>query len=356
MAWLALHGVPVRGFRSDASLTWEDERTTLVLPPRRPRHLARLLSRPRRLAWVVGLALLKRLTRRIVEEQRWELTLGDLRHPLLPGDFTSAFLVPFFAANWGASSAVIRGFPVYDVVRVLPKSVALAYDIAGGSSAYVAAVTGALTGVAIRTGCPVTALRRAAEGIEVISPMGVERFDRVVLALPGQRAAPLLEDWPDWQEAIGRVRTFPTHIVIHSDPAFMPEDPRDWCLINQFHRDGEAFLTEWCGWVERLPVFRTWLPAGRPMPRGVHYAGRFEHLVVSPDSPALHARLAALQGSGGLYAAGMYVTDVDIHESALASALEVASALAPDSAGLLAWREAIAAGRLPEVREEGGRR
>jgi predicted NAD/FAD-binding protein len=129
----------------------------------------------------------------------------------------------------------------------------------------------------------------------------------------------------------------------------MPADPRDWCLINQFHRDGEAFLTEWCGWLERRPVFRTWLPAGRPLPKDVHYARPFEHLVVTPASPAMQQRLATLQGTGGLYAAGMYVTEVDIHESALQSALDVAAALAPESAGVRAYRAAIAEARMPEI-------
>ncbi len=353
MAWLALHGVPVRSFHSDASLTWEAEGTTFVLPPRSLRHVARLLLNPRKLPYLVGLALFKELTRKIVEEERWELTLAEYTHPLLPKDFASGFLQPFFGANWGASSAVIGGFPICDVVGVLPKGVTVAYDVHGGTTAYVASVTAALTGVEVRTACPVTALRPVQSstraGVEVTSSAGVERFDRVILALPGQHAVALLDGWPEWRAAIEPVRTFPTHIVIHSDPAYMPADPRDWCLINQFHRDGEAFLTEWCGWLERRPVFRTWLPDGRPMPADVHYARPFEHLIVTPASIAMQKRIATLQGTGGLYAAGMYVTEVDIHESALASALDVAAAIAPDSAGVRDYRAAIAGDRLPVI-------
>ncbi|MDP2312961.1 MAG: FAD-dependent oxidoreductase [Pseudomonadota bacterium] len=349
MAWLALHGVPVRRFNSDASLTWEAEGATFVLPPRSLRHVARLLGNPRKLPYLVGLALFKHLTRKIVEEDRWEPTLAEFTHPLLPKDFASGFLQPFFGASWGASSSVIGGFPICDVVRVLPKGVAVAYDVHGGTSAYVAAVTAALTGVEVRTACPVTALRPDGSGVQVTSAAGVERFDRVVLALPGQHAVALLDEWPEWRAVTGQVRTFPTHIVIHSDPAYMPADPRDWCVVNQFHRDGEAFLTEWCGWLERRPVFRTWLPEGRPMPANVHYAGQFDHLVVTPSSIAMQKRIASLQGTGGLYAAGMYVTEVDIHESALASALDVVAAIAPDSAGVRDYRAAIAGGRMPAI-------
>lgn len=352
MAWLAIHGVPVRSFRSDISLTWEAEGTTLVLPPGSLRHVARLLVNPRKLPYIIGLARFKELTRSIVEAERWDLTLAEYSHPWLPRDFASGFLQPFFAANWGATSAVIGGFPVYDVVRVLPKGVALAYDIHGGTSAYVAALTAALTGVEVRPACPVTALRPDGDGIAITSPFGTERFDRVILALPGQHAAPLLGAWPEWQAVVGQVGAFPTHIVIHSDSSYMPVDPRDWCLINQFHRDGEAFVTEWCGWVERRPVFRTWLPEGRRMPEAVHDSRRFGHLIVTPASLAMHQRIAALQGAGGLYTAGMYVTDVDIHESALSSALDVAGAIAPHSAGVRDYRAAIAADRMPEIRPQ----
>ena len=354
MAWLALHGVGVRSFRSEISLTWEAEGTTLVLPPRGPAHVLRMLANPRKLPYLFGLALFTHLARGIVADESWEQTLAEYQHPLLPRDFTSAFLQPFFGANWGASSAVIGTFPTYDVARVLSKGISDVYDVQDGTAAYVAAVVAALVGVEVRLACPVTALRPAGDGVEVTSAAGVERFDRVVLALPGQHAAGLLDAWPAWQAAIGQVRTFPTHIVIHSDPAYMPADSADWCVINQFHRDGEAFITEWCGMIERRPVFRTWLPEGRPMPATVHFAERFEHLIVTPGSLAMQGQIAALQGTGGLYAAGMYVTEVDIHESALASALEVAAAIAPDSAGVRAFRLAIAEERMPAVERVGG--
>lgn len=349
MAWLALHGVAVRTFQSSISLTWEADGVTLVLPPRGPRDLAALLANPGRLGVMLGLGMFQRDTRRIVAAQDWAPTLSSWRHPLVPASFTRGFLQPFFAANWGATADVMGEFPTYDVARVLARWVTYAYDVAAGASAYVEAVRAALGGVVVRTGCPVIGLRPSPTGVQVRTPEGEEPFERVILALPAQHAAPLLGDWPEWQQALGRVRTFPAHIVIHSDPSYMPADPRDWCVINQFHRDGDAFSTEWCGWAERQPVFRTWLPAGRPLPAAVHLEQRFQHLVVTPDTPALQSALAQLQGTGGLYAAGMYVTEVDIHESALASAMGVVGRIAPQSAGLRELQAAIAEDLLPSI-------
>jgi predicted NAD/FAD-binding protein len=350
MAWLALHGVTVRSFHSNISVTWEAEGETFVLPPRRAHHFLRLARNPRKVPYFAGMAAFKWLVRDVLAEERWAPTLASYTHPLLPKDFVSGFLQPFFASNWGASSQVIGGFPIYDVARVLPKAAAaVAYDVRGGTSAYVAAVRAGLARCEVRTACPVTGLRPVDGGVEVTSASGVEVFERVILALPAQNAAPLLGAWPEWQAVLGQVRTFPAHIVIHSDPSYMPADRRDWCIINQFHRGGEAFGTEWCGWLERRPVFRTWLPAGRPMPKNVHAVRRFEHLIVTPESLAMQRTIAALQGTSGLYAAGMYVTEVDIHESALASALDVAASVAPGSTAVRDYRAAIAEGRMPAI-------
>ena len=95
---------------------------------------------------------------------------------------------------------------------------------------------------------------------------------------------------------------------------------------------------------------RRGVPKGREMPKNAHFSKHFEHLVVTPESHARQERVAAAQGTHGLWAAGMYVTEVDIHESSLASALGVAEAIAPQAKRVLEFRSAISAARMPEVR------
>jgi hypothetical protein len=72
------------------------------------------------------------------------------------------------------------------------------------------------------------------------------------------------------------------------------------------------------------------------------YAQReFRHLVIAKQTPARQRRLEELQGTGRIWLAGMYVTDVDDHESALLSAIRVAESLAPASPTLARLRAAL---------------
>jgi predicted NAD/FAD-binding protein len=100
-------------------------------------------------------------------------------------------------------------------------------------------------------------------------------------------------------------------------------------------------MTEWSGHLEKIPVFRSWVPPGTREPTKVQARRAFRHLVVTPRHPDIQRRLEALQGAAGVWLAGMYVTDVDDHESALLSAIRVATALAPRSPTLARLRAAM---------------
>jgi predicted NAD/FAD-binding protein len=124
----------------------------------------------------------------------------------------------------------------------------------------------------------------------------------------------------------------------------MPAARRDWSVINHLFQPEALAMTEWSGHLERRPVFRSWVPAGTREPASVHARRDFRHLVVTPQHADLQRRLEEHQGQSGVWLAGMYVTDVDDHESALLSALRVATALAPRSPTLQRLRAATPPG------------
>jgi predicted NAD/FAD-binding protein len=69
---------------------------------------------------------------------------------------------------------------------------------------------------------------------------------------------------------------------------------------------------------------------------------RFKHpLITRPAIEAARA-LAPLQGRGGLYFSGQYTTGMDLQESAVWSAMQVAQALAPHSRTLRALQARLA--------------
>jgi predicted NAD/FAD-binding protein len=246
------------------------------------------------------------------------------------------FIYPFVAASWGAPLDVMPDFPAYDVLKVLRGAKGRSegfYEFDGGSSVYVAAIVRELHTATLRTSTPVTALVREGDRWRVADASGrTEHFDRVVVATDARQAHALLATVPQAREhadTVGRFRYFDTRIVIHRDTSWMPPSREDWCTVNFGVEGKHVWSTEWSGWREREPVFRTWMPPHRALPADVVHDQKFEHLVVTRESPSLQRKVAELQGREGLYLAGMYTTDVDDHESSLLSAARVGRMLAP---------------------------
>ncbi|MCO4774153.1 MAG: FAD-dependent oxidoreductase, partial [Deltaproteobacteria bacterium] len=236
---------------------------------------------------------------------------------------------------------MMRHFPAYDVLKVMMRGKGTApawWEPAGGISGYVRAMLDELGGVDLRVSTPVEEIRREGASLVVSAGDTSERYDRVVVATASGPAATLLqgvEGAGELAEACAAFHSFPTTIAIHRDEEWMPESRGDWSAINVRIEGETVWMTEWAGQRQNRPVFRTWLPEGRPRPQDILHEQSFEHLVVSPATPALQRLIAEHQGDGGIYLAGMYVTDVDTHNSAVGSAVAVASHLAPGSPNLV---------------------
>ena len=109
----------------------------------------------------------------------------------------------------------------------------------------------------------------------------------------------------------------------------MPRWRRHWCNANfDLTLDARPRTTIWSGRATGLPVFRTWLRPGEDPPPSTSHLAEYRHVAMVPEHLHRQARIAALQGDGGVWAAGMYTAGVDNHESALRSALRVAERLA----------------------------
>ena len=136
------------------------------------------------------------------------------------------------------------------------------------------------------------------------------------------------------QAAIAGFRHFETEIVVHGDPSLMPPNRKDWGHNNLFFDREVAWMSDWQGLRAGVHVIRTWLPKGRPLPQPLYGRRSFRHLIMTPENAVLQRRIAALQGVGGLWVTGMYVVDIDNHESALLSAVVPPRGLAPEGKNL----------------------
>lgn len=120
----------------------------------------------------------------------------------------------------------------------------------------------------------------------------------------------------------------------------MPHDRQNWSVANIFFDGEKSTLTTYKSWHSSTPVFRSWImhkenPIGYPLPEPLYAIREYYHAKVNPTYFKSQRALQALQGKHNLWIAGLYMHDVDSHDSALISAISIAKLLAPQAERLL---------------------
>jgi hypothetical protein len=340
LALLRLLEVPVGARRANLHFEGVESGLRVSLPPRTLAGAYRLLSSPRALRYLGHYLrfLIGRHALFAASDTSTSLDAYALARRF-PEDFRREMLYPFLGASWGMADSVIPEVSAYSILKVMQPEGRF-FLVEGGVGRYIARLTAALQGVELRPGTPITALRRQGALIEVVDGEGQARgFDRVVVATESPAAAALLRGLGGAEAmaaALGRFRACDDYIVVHSDRRWMPRDPGDWSVVNVRHEGHRSVLTEWCGMDLGAPVFRSFSAREPVVADHVHRVEAYKHPIVTPEHYAVQRELAALQGRGGVWAAGLYTRDVDNHESALTSAMNVARALSPASRQLRA--------------------
>jgi len=275
-----------------------------------------------------------------------DMTIDDLIAALGLGDgFRRHYLLPICGAIWSTPASEVGAFPARTLVRFFRNHALMSaggqhqwWTVQGGSIEYVRRLEARLrlTGVEMRTGCPVTAVRRTEDGVRVATPGAEpEHFDEVILACHSDQALRLLEDADATERsALSAIRYQCNRAVLHRDDSQMPARRRCWSSwVYQSERQGADTAVGVTYWMNRLqgipesdPLFVTLNPA-REIPQQLIYdEAIFEHPVF--DRAALHAqeRIAALQGQRNTWFAGAWLRH-GFHEDGFASAVRIARSL-----------------------------
>jgi predicted NAD/FAD-binding protein len=149
-------------------------------------------------------------------------------------------LVPMTAAIWSADPARVLDFPALSLLRFFENHGLLSLRdrprwrvVEGGSARYVEALTAPFRD-RIHLRCPVRSVRRAGDGVELVTGDGARRrFDEVVLATHADQALALLADpSPAERAVLGALRTQPNEVVLHTDVRLLPRRRRAWASWN----------------------------------------------------------------------------------------------------------------------------
>ncbi|HEX5616873.1 MAG TPA: hypothetical protein VFX51_00550, partial [Solirubrobacteraceae bacterium] len=176
---------------------------------------------------------------------------------------------------------------------------------------------------------------------------GPYRF--VVLNAPPRVGRELLRTLPafaDVTELLDVYRYFDSRLLIHTDPAYMHRDHSNWAAYNAGVNGHNCEGSAWLGALQEesgIHVFKSWATRRRADPKHILLERRFRHPLITRSTIKAARDLRPLQGRKGLYFSGQYTTGMDLQESALYSAMQVAEALAPDSRKLASLKSRLSA-------------
>lgn len=316
-----------------------------LMPPFHGRQIFPTGFAPRKIADLLRLAALLRAARPLVSTRDTTVTVEHFLDQLgVPDAFRSRFMYPYLQVGWGVTADEIKSFAAYNVLKysVLNTPATLIprgwVEVVGGTQTYIQAIARSFEHVRVREGTAAERIERLDQGYRVLdSQGGAEVYDHIVLATNANQAAAALVSTEGAEEArthLSQFRYFETTIALHGDTRLMPPRRNHWSTANIRYDGQYSQFSMWRPWRSTVPVFKSWVTHDRILPEKLYATVNYLHPRVDLNHFALQRRLQPLQGRNNLWLAGVYTHDVDCHESAVMSAINVARRLAPQSARL----------------------
>lgn len=310
-------------------------------------RFAPALLTPRRVFDLAQFGLLLASVAPLMKARDTSVTVGEViaRVPL-SASFREQILFPLLLSAWCVEPDELREFSAYDVLRYSYMSLSLRRsipmrEVEGGLRAYVAALLRQTPSAGLRKAAEITRVERRGSELWLHEADGRSHaFDQLIFACNAPQTARLLRALPEHDKTcalLDRYAYFRTPIAVHGDRSFMPARERDWSIVNVRHDGHHAHMTVWKPWRGK-DLFRSWLTYEREPPRAIYDSIVFDHPKPTLAYFEAQRALAAEQGKHGVWLAGMHMHDIDSHESALCSALNVVEKLDPNAPRLRALR------------------
>ena len=318
------------------------------------------LSTPKR---AIDFAAFTQLARQaVLSDMSWEITVDAwIRSLPLRRAFKNDVLYPWITALIGCGRSDARRASARSILQTF--ALAFPANVLEGATTYTSKI--GLQGnlqrmldrspnVRVHVCSPALALSRKRGGWFVRTPTGPNGPYRVVvLNAPPRAGRELLRPLPAFADVTALLdvyRHFDSRLLVHTDPAYMHRDRRNWGAYNAGVDGPDSEGSAWLGALQEksasgasVHVFKSWAERRRADPKHVLLERRFKHPLISRSTIKAARALRPLQGRKGLYFSGQYTTGMDLQESALYSAMKVAEALAPDSRTLASLEARLSA-------------
>lgn len=153
-------------------------------------------------------------------------------------EFREWYFLPMIGCIWSCPTDQMLRFPISTMIRFCHNHGLLQvahrpqwWTVAGGARHYVEKIVAGIADKRLDT--PVLGVQREANGVQVLTRTGWERFDQLVLATHPDQALELLRDpSPLERELLGAIRYQPNRAVLHTDTSVLPRRQAAWAAWN----------------------------------------------------------------------------------------------------------------------------
>lgn len=343
---LELIGASVQKYKASLTLYSADQRRVTLFPPYGRERIMWSAYSPRALADLVRFQRVLTRSIPLIENADPFITLEEYLNTLkLSEGFKNDFLYPFLLAEWCVELEEFKTFSAYNALKYVVMNrpagfpaVIYANEVIGGMQAYIKALTVQLTRTQIKLCADISQITRDETHITLADAnSGSYEFDHLIVATSAREASALLrsvDTAAKMRTELDRIDYFKTTIAVHGDRRLMPANEDHWSVVNTRYMATHSSNTVWKKWKSKKPIFRSWVTYDAEMPSPLYQVRTYDHPKVNLNYYRAQRNLAPLQGEHNLWLAGLYMHDIDCHESALMSAIKIAQKLDPQSENL----------------------
>ena len=304
------------------------------------------LVNPKFLRMLADIVRFNRITTALARSKRdadMQQPLGDfLRVQKFSGQFRDWYFLPMMGCIWSCPTDQMLQFPVATMIRFCHNHGLIQitdrpqwWTVTGGARHYVEKIVQGIADKRLNT--PVLSVQRDEAGVRIVTDMGTERFDKVILAAHSNESLALL-DAPSAAErdTLGAIRYQPNRAVLHTDASVLPQRRLAWAAWNYERaqsKGGESAgvcLHYLLSMLQPLPFAQPVVVSLNPVREIArkHTMGEYNYAHPVFDVAAIRAQKSVplLQGRQHTFFCGAW-TGYGFHEDGLKSGLEAARLL-----------------------------
>ena len=304
------------------------------------------LVNPKFLRMLADIVRFNRITTALARSNRdadMQQPLGDfLRAQKFSDQFRDWYFLPMMGCIWSCPTDQMLQFPIATMIRFCHNHGLIQitdrpqwWTVKGGARHYVEKIVQGIADKRLNT--PVLSILRDGIGVRIVTDVGTEHFDKVIMATHSDESLALF-DAPTYSEidVLGAIRYQPNRAVLHTDASVLPQRKLAWAAWNYERaqsKGGESAgvcLHYLLNMLQPLPFAQPVVVSLNPVREIArkHIMGEYNYAHPVFDLAAIRAQksLPQLQGRQHTFFCGAW-TGYGFHEDGLKSGLEAARLL-----------------------------